>query len=254
MADLFALTNLTDTQLYICVSVVFLAGIVRGFSGFALSALIMASLAIMIAPVELIAVCALLELAASLLMLRGGIKDANLKISFGLAIGSAIGAPMGLYLTNTVPIETSKTMALCLILVLAFLQLLKVKARFLATDSGLIISGVTAGVATGLASVGGMVVALYVLAREAPAKVMRASLVLFLFLGSIPSFSYLYLYDMLTTTALARGAVLLLPCVLGVVVGQMIFRPQLEKYYKPFCLLLLAILASSGLLRLSIGL
>ncbi len=253
MADLLSLTNLTTTQLYICVVVVFLAGMVRGFSGFALSALIMASLAIMIPPLELIAVCTILEFSASMLMVRGGLKDADMKIAFGLAIGSIVGAPVGLYLTNTLSVETSKMIALCLILVLAFLQLLKVRARFLATDPGLVFSGLTAGVATGLASVGGMVVALYVLAREAPAKVMRASLVVYLFLGTLSSFIYLYLYEMLTITALSRGATLVIPCVLGVVVGQAIFRPQLEKYYKPFCLLLLAVLATSGLVRLSMG-
>ena len=250
MADLLSLTDLTATQFLICVVVVFVAGMVRGFSGFALSALIMASLAIMIPPVELIAVCAILEFSASLLMARGGFNDADLKISFGLAFGSAVGAPFGLYLTNTLSIATSKMTALCLILGLAFLQLMKVRARFLATDSGLIFSGLTAGVATGLASVGGMVVALYVLAREAPAKVMRASLVVYLFLGSFSSFIYLYLYEMLTLTALSRGAILIVPCVLGVVVGQAIFRPQLEKYYKPFCLTLLMGLALFGLLKL----
>lgn len=254
MTDLLSVIDLTTTQLTICVVVVFIAGMVRGFSGFALSALIMASLAIMIPPVELIAVCAMLELSASLMMLRGGFQDADKKIAFGLAIGSAVGAPIGLYLTNALSVENSKMLALCLILVLAFLQLLKVRAKFLATDPGLGFSGLTAGVATGLASVGGMVVALYVLAREAPAKVMRASLVMYLFLGSFSSFIYLYLYEMLTQTAFARAAVLVVPCVLGVVAGKAIFRPQLEKYYKPFCLLLLVGLALSGLVRLGMGL
>jgi len=248
-----SLTDLTPTQMMICVGVVFIAGMVRGFSGFALSALIMASLAIMIPPVELIMVCWMLELSASLLMVRGGFRDADMKIALVLALGSAIGAPIGLYLTNTLPITTSKMIALCLILFLALLQLLKVRATFLATGPGLMISGLTAGIATGLASVGGMVVALYVLAREAPAKIMRASLVVYLFLGSFTGFIYLYLYGMVTTEAVSRGATLILPCVLGVVVGKAIFRPQLEKYYKPFCLLLLAGLASMGLVRLAVG-
>ena len=254
MTDLLLLVNLTPTQFATCIAVVFIAGVVRGFSGFALSALIMASLAIMIPPVELIAVCSLLEFSASMLMARGGFKDANMKIALGLAIGSAAGSPIGLYLTNTLSIATSKMIALCIILVLACLQLLKVRARALATDPGLIVSGLTAGIASGLASVGGMVVALYVLAREAPTNVMRASLIMYLFLGAFMSFTYLYLYEMLTQVAFARAAAMVIPCVVGVIVGKAIFRPQFEKYYKPFCLLLLVGLALSGLVRLGMEL
>lgn len=49
---------------------VFAAGMVRGFAGFALSALVMASIALIIPPVELIAVCWVLEMSASLLLVR----------------------------------------------------------------------------------------------------------------------------------------------------------------------------------------
>ena len=253
MDALLLQTDLTTTQLIFCVVVVFLAGAVRGFSGFALSALIMATLATMIPPVELIAVCSILELCAGFMMLRGGIRDADMKVAFGLAIFGAFGAPLGLYMTTTLPVETSKMIALFLILSLAVLQLLKVRAAFLATGPGLAISGFAAGVATGLASVGGMVVALYVLARQAPAKVMRASLVVYLFLGTVSGFLYLYLYGMLTPTVFARGAILVIPCLLGVAVGKTIFRPQFEKYYRPFCLLLLMGLAATGLMRLGLA-
>jgi len=88
--DLPVLTGLSTAQFYIVVGAVFVAGVVRGFSGFALSALVMASLAIMIAPIELIVVCWLLELSASLLMVRGGFKDGDIKVALGLAIDRSL--------------------------------------------------------------------------------------------------------------------------------------------------------------------
>jgi len=247
------LVDLTATQFSICVVVVFLAGMVRGFSGFALSALVMASLAIMIPPVELIAVCWFLEMSASLLMVRGGFKEADMKVVFGLVIGSAVGSPMGLYLTNTLPVATSKAIALIVVLILAAAQLLKLRPAFLATTPGLYFSGLLAGIATGLASVGGMIVALYVLARDAPARMMRASLVMFLFIGSMISFIYLYLYGMMISAVVARGLILALPCMAGVIAGKALFMPRLEGYYKPFCLVLLVFLAAIGLVRLAAG-
>ncbi len=247
------LLDLTAIQLAVCVAVIFFAGMVRGFSGFALSALVMASLAIMIPPVELIVVCWFLELSASALMVRGGIKEADMTVVIGLVIGSAIGSPIGLYLTNTLPVETSKAVALVLILVLAATQLLRLRPTFLATTPGLYASGLLAGVAGGLASVSGMIVALYVLARDAPARTMRASLVMFLFIGSLVSAGYLYSYGMFTDAAIARGLILVVPCMIGVIVGKALFLPRLEGYYKPFCLALLMFLASVGLVRLAVG-
>lgn len=251
MSTILSLTGLDSLQFILCTVVVFFAGMVRGFAGFALAALVMASLVTIIPPIELIAVCWFLEISASLLMVRDGIEQWDRGMVLGLVAGSAMGAPVGLYLTNTLPVETSKSIALVIIFVLAVLQLTKVRFRFLATRPGVFLSGLLAGVVSGLASVGGMVVALYVLARDAPARVMRASLVMFLAISSIVSLFYLIGFDMMTGQAVARGLILAPICMLGVVAGQAFFRPALEPYYKPFCLVLLMLLAAAGLVRMA---
>lgn len=253
METLLVLTNLSLWEFWACVTVVFLAGMVRGFSGFALSALVMASLVVILPPIELIVVCWFLEMSASLLMVRGGVRQWDKSVVSGLIIGSAIGLPLGLFMTSVLPIDTSKTIALCIILVLAALQLLKVRATFLATKPGVYLSGLTAGMATGLAGVGGMVVALYVLARESAAGVMRASLVMFLFISGLLSFIYLNIYGMFDMQATMRGLIWAPICMAGVLAGQALFRPKLEPYYKPFCLGLLMLLAAAGLVRMGLS-
>ncbi len=246
--------DLTPAEITTVGVVVFLAAIVRGFSGFALSALVMASLAVMIPPVELIALCWFLEMAASVLMVRGGASEADKNIVIGLVSGSIVGTPIGLALTTTVPVSISKMIALTVICALAILLLGKMRWGFLATRPGLYLSGLTAGIVTGLASVGGLVVTLYVLSQDMPARVIRASLVIFLFVSSSASFFYLIFYGLMTSTIAAR-AVFTVPLVLaGVFVGKLIFRPSMERYYKRFCLLLLIALAIFGLLRTVVNL
>jgi uncharacterized membrane protein YfcA len=246
------LVQLTPTQMVPCAGVVFVAGMVRGFSGFALSALIMASVVLILPPIELIPICYILEATASLIMFRGGVQDADMKIVWGLTIGSAIGIPLGLYATTAFPVEISKLVALCIILGLATAQLLRASPQFLARTPGLYASGITAGIATGLAAVGGMVVALYVLAREAPARTMRASLVVFLFIGMFTSIVYLLGFGVMNKLAITRGLLLAPLVAAGVLVGSAIFRPSLEATYKKFCLSLLLFLAIAGLLRLAL--
>jgi uncharacterized membrane protein YfcA len=122
----------------------------------------------------------------------------------------------------------------------------------LACTPGLYASGITAGIASGLAAVGGMVVALYVLAREAPVRTMRASLVVFLFIGMFTSIVYLLGFGVMNKLAITRGLLLAPLVAAGVLVGSAIFRPSLEATYKKFCLSLLIFLAIAGLLRLAL--
>jgi len=202
-------------------------------------------------PIELIPMLWWLELSASILMLKGGFADADRPTAYGLVIGSAVGWPIGLWLTTTLDVATSKAVALTIILVLAVSQLAKVRLDFLASKTGLYASGVVAGIVSGLANVGGMVVAFYVLASNAPARSMRGSLVLFLFLGSITSFFTQLAFGVMDWSGVARGFVYALPTMLGVYLGQQFFVEKLAPYYRPFCLALLCALASLGLIRTS---
>lgn len=229
--------------------IAFAAGLVRGFSGFALSAMVMATAVTILPPVELIPICWWLEMCASVLMMKGGWADADRKVALGLVLTSAIGVPFGLTLTMAVSPEASKVLALGLLITLAAMQLAKIRLAFLATNPGLYGAGFTAGIATGLAGVGGMVVALYVLAREAPARQMRGSLVLFLFGGSVTSMATLLYFGVMDWTAVQRGLILAPAVALGVLLGQRLFTPRLEPYYKPFCLSLLLALAGLSLIR-----
>ena len=248
--NLAALLALPISEIAVLAVICFIAGLIRGFSGFALSAMVMASGALIITPVQLIPICWWLEMTASLFMLRDGWQDANRKVAIGLAIGSTLGVPFGLALTIAIAADLSKLLALGVIIALATLQLSRIKIPFLATNWGLYGSGWLAGIGTGLAGVGGMVVALYVLAQQAPPRQMRASLVLFLFLGSITTMISLWSFGVMDETAIMRGLVMSFPAGLGVVMGKLLFVPKWEHLYKPFCLMLLIALASTGVIRL----
>lgn len=246
---MFDFLALTPAEYAFLVAVTFVAGMVRGFAGFALSALVMSISVLILPPVALIPVCWTLEATASAIMVRGGWADADRRIAFGLVFGCALGTPIGLALTTSLPVQGSTFLALATIITLATLQLAKVRMPFLATRPGLYGSGVMAGVATGIASIGGMVVALYVLSQDRTPRNMRATLVLFLVTSSAFGLMWLLIYGLMSTQALLRGLSLAPPVALGVLVGQRMFSPRLEPYYKPFCLCLLLGLAAVSLMR-----
>lgn len=253
MTWLYAAAGLSPNEFWLLTTIVIGAGIVRGFSGFALSALIMASAVVILAPVELIPMLWWLEMSASLMMMKGGWADADRKTAYGLVLGGAVGWPFGLWLTTSLDISTSKAVALSIIVVLAALQLAKIRLPFLASRPGLLGSGVVSGIASGLASVGGMVVALYVLASDASARSMRGSLVLYLFLSSIMSMFIMLWFGVMTGTSVTRGLIFAIPTVFGVFLGQQLFIERLATYYRPFCLVLLCALAGAGLIRTTLA-
>lgn len=245
------LLTLTQTELTLLAVICFCAGLVRGFTGFALSATVMASAALILSPLALIPICWWLELVASAMMVRGGWKDADKSAAVTLWLGSTIAVPLGLYVTQNVSSELSQSIALCLILGLAITQLANLRIAFLNTHSGLVAAGIGAGIATGLASVGGMVVALYVLSSDNNPRQMRAALVMFLFLGTITTFVTLILFGVLDKTAMLRAAALTIPTSLGVIAGTALFTPNFETYYRPICLSLLVGLSIFGLIKLA---
>ncbi|AKS47320.1 hypothetical protein SAMN05444287_3039 [Octadecabacter temperatus] len=242
-------TELSQDEFLILAGLTLLAGIVRGFSGFALSAMVMATAVVILPPIELIPMLWWLEMSASVLMLKNGWAEADRPMTYGLVIAALIGWPIGLWLTLSLPVETSKALALSVIVVLAISQLANLKLTFLASKAGLYGTGIIAGIVSGVAHVGGMVVAFYVLAANQPARVMRASLVLYLFLGSASSMLVLLLFGVMDFSGVSRGLVFALPTMFGVLLGQQLFTERLAPYYRPFCLTLLIGLALLGLIR-----
>ena len=248
---MFGTLALNNSDLLILILICFFAGLIRGFSGFGLSAFVMSLALTIIPPIELIPVCWWMEFVASVFMIRNGWKDSDKKISIILWLGAFFGLPIGIALTTILDFQTSKIVALVLILILALILLRNFKIQFLSTSVGTISSGVFAGVATGLASIGGMIVAIYVLASQNSARRVRASIVLYIFLNSVTTFIFLILFDVMDHKAFVRGVLLAVPSSIGVVLGSILFMQKLEKYYRPFSLGLLISFSLVGLIRLT---
>ncbi len=248
---MFGTLALDNSDLIVLILICFFAGLIRGFSGFGLSAFVMSLALTIIPPIELIPVCWWMEFFASVYMIKNGWKDSDKKISIILWLGAIFGLPMGIFLTTILDFQTSKIIALVLILILALILLKNFKIQFLSTTAGTGFSGVCAGVATGLASIGGMIVATYVLASQNSARQMRASLVLYILLNSITTFIFLLIFDVMVQKAFMRGVLLAFPSSIGVVLGSILFMQKLKKYYRPFSLGLLISFSIVGLIRLT---
>lgn len=221
----------------------------RGFTGFAASASVMAIATIVLSPLDLLPICLLLELVASAFLVRGGITQADYKLTIPL-VGFAFAAlPVGLYLTKSMNPEFSGLIVLSLVAVLAALQIARVP---LPLGRGLVSSalvGTSAGLIQGLANIGGLVQALFVVALKMPAQTMRATMILGVMISGAIGLFWQSVMGVLTTEAMMRFAAVLLPFVLGLWLGRRWFTPANERFYRPISLALLIALALAGILR-----
>lgn len=237
-----------DTALLVG-AICFLAGLVRGFAGFGLSALAMAALATIIPPIQLIPVFWFLEMSASLILMKGGWADADRRTALLLMSASALALPLGLWISLSLATQTSRLLALSILLTLAIAQLVRLRLAVLERRNGTVVTGLTAGMVTGLSGAGGMVIALYALARGLPPRIMRGTLNIYMLGGGVLGLLTHLVIGTMTQQATLRGLILILPTLLGVFAGRALFTPRWEQYYKPFCLVLLLSLCTLSLLR-----
>ena len=95
---------------------VFLAALVRGYSGFGLSALMVTSLALVIPPVEVVPMAMALEVVASLTMRRRVWHDVSWRETGLLLIAAAIGTPFGLWLLTALPADLMRVVISLIVL------------------------------------------------------------------------------------------------------------------------------------------
>jgi uncharacterized protein len=223
------------------------AGIVRGFSGFGLSAVLVASGAFFISPKLLIPSAQALEVIASISMIPSVWRDVNWKwlTPMGLAYGFSI--PAGVAALAYLPVDALRIGG-CVVLLIASTCLLfnarpKLPDRFpLRFGTGLL-----AGFFAGASSLGGMVASTMLFAVSIPPKNLRATLVLLFFGSALYSLSWGTWHGVVTVDTFVRSAWLAIPLLIGIGIGSRGFHIVTEAQFRKVVLAVLAALSVAGI-------
>jgi uncharacterized membrane protein YfcA len=162
--------------------IVFGAGIVRGFAGFGFSALCVAGLTLFASPAMVVPPIFVLEVLASLTLLRDALKDVDWPWLSWLVLGNALCIPLGIALLAWVPETPLRALIGALLLLAALLlrsgfSLALAPTRWVRLGTGLV-----SGFVNGVAAIGGLAVAVLLsTAHMAPAAMRATMIVLFLF-------------------------------------------------------------------------
>ena len=247
------LSRATEMLLAAAIAIIFLAAIVRGYSGFGFSLLAITALSLLYPPAVIIPSVFLLEIAASLHLLPGLWRDIHWRSLLPLVIGTTIGTPLGLMFLTGIPPAPMQIALGLFVFVVTYSAVAGLcpenhagKCRQHGCRPG-------AGVANGAFGIGGPPVILFYFASPAGAIVGRATLVTYFLLTDAIGLVFLSRENLISTDTIFRTLTFLPALLAGVWLGARSFKNADPVVFRKWVLALLALLAAisaaKGILR-----
>ncbi len=225
------------------------AGYVRGYGGFGFSMITVAALSLFYAPIQVVPVVLLLEVAASLFLLPGVWRQANWPALSGMLLGVAAGTPLGVWLLGNVSPAPMKMALAMVIFALALLLRQGFVRKRRPGRPEIVAVGLASGVLNGAAAIGGPPAVLFFFSSPAGATVSRASLIVFFLVTDILAAGTCTAAGFMTESHARLALTLTLPLVAGLLVGKHAFMRTPEEAFRKRVLLYLMALSLLTLAR-----
>lgn len=228
-------------------AVVLVAGLARGFSGFGGALIFMPLASIVISPQLASAALLIADGFAALSLIPNALATAPRRDPLLLAAGALFGAPLGtLALVHAPPVTLRWAIS---ITVLCLLMLLASGLRYTGQSKTplSIAVGLVSGFFSGAAQLGGPPVVAYLIGRDMPGRMVRASIILFFAMSTCISAASYGLNGLLTLTSLTLAIIIAPVFSLGLYLGSRLFGVASEALFRRVCFGLIAAAAIGGL-------
>jgi len=230
--------------LYAC-ACVFLAAIVRGFSGFGFGMLAITSISVALPPATVVPAMFVLEVAAGIHLLPSIWKHVHWR-SIGVIVATAIlCTPAGVYLLANVPARPMKIALAVFVFTSAAVLMTGAQMRRMPTTSETGATGAASGLLNGAFGMGGPPIIVFFLGSPLALEAGRASIIAAFLAMDIAALPALFAFGLFSWDSL-RLAVLSLPVlVAGVFLGSRLVGRVNEAAARKAVLAVLMLMASA---------
>lgn len=229
----------------VCASL--LAGLVRGFAGFGTAMIYLPIASQFLNPMTAILTLSLIDGFGPIPALPRALREADWPDLRRLMLAMLFSMPIGIWLLLTIPSDAFRfaVSIISLLLLAALILGLRYKGRLSAPKvHGIGAAGGILGGAVGLA--GPPVILLYMASTHAP-QVIRATTMVFLLSYDVMLLSMFGVQGLIGYSTLALAAILIVPMLIGIVLGTWLFRPTYEKVYRTAAYVVIGVSAIYGL-------
>ena len=223
--------------------IIFLAAIVRGFSGVGFSLHTITALSLFYPPAEIIPSIFMLELAASLNLLPALWKDIHWKSLGPLTLGCLIATPIGVWALANFPAAPMQIALSIFVLVATFLMWWGYALKTMPGTFASTLAGAASGLSNGAFGIGGPPVILFYFASPAGNVAGRASLVAFFLATDVIGLANQSVHGLITWATIVQAAVYLPALLAGVWIGARSFKGTDPDTFRKYVLGILALLA-----------
>jgi|SRR5579872_2329973 len=229
--------------LSIAVLGVFAASVLRGFTGFGFGLAGVALLSLALPPAKVVPFVVVLQVIVGVSGLRQAWPLCDWRAVRGLCPGLMLGVPIGLivltgFSANPVRLAIGCAIIAAVLVLWRGVRLPPGPSRALTAGVGLV-----AGIMSGLASMGGPPIVVYLLALSHEAAVVRATSIVYFMLAAILSLSLMSLKGLIDREILLWAVASVPVLVAGNAVGDWGFRRSRPHHHRLTALLLLSTLA-----------
>jgi uncharacterized membrane protein YfcA len=225
------------------------AGFVRGFSGFGLSAFIVGGMSLLLSPQSIVPAAMMLEIVASISLLRSAWPHVSWRWIWPLIAGYAISVPLGVWCLSILPELPLRLAVSTIILVLALTLLSGFRPGWGDGIGVRLGTGLVAGFMSGVSSLGGMIAATMLFTTTLPAAPLRATLITLFFLGASYALVWAGQRGLVHRSTVLWVAWLMIPMLLGIMIGRHRFTRTTESQFRRAMLGVLAAVAALGMIR-----
>lgn len=227
-----ALAELGMFHVAALLAVAFAAGLLRGFSGFGSSLLLVPALALVIGPVAAVAVGTLLESLATAMLVPSSVAHANRRRLLTMSPAACVAIPLGHFALLKLDPAVSNLAISAAVVFMSGMVWRGMPLRLPGGQRGDVGIGLVSGFLTGFGSIGGPPMVLYVLAGAGSSLQKRADLIVVAGIAQAAAFVSMVVFGLLTVSG-AGGAAVLAPMFLGGgFLGSRLFRRASERTYQ----------------------
>jgi uncharacterized membrane protein YfcA len=246
---LFGLQVTLDMQLLFLFTIVFLAGIFRGYSGFGSALFTVPALSILYGPAQAVVIAVLLETPVSLGLLPFAIREAERRTVWPMLCMFVVFVPMGAMLLRAVDPQFMEIGIPLVVLVMVGVVAMQDRLTVFLSRGGTLITGGIAGITQGMTGAAGPLFVTALLARGESASLTRANIIAMgIGIITISTISF-WAVDLLSIEAIIYAALATPAILLGVWTGSALFRRMSHWNLRGIILIFLTVNAVVALFR-----